>query len=276
MVSDDVFEGRLAQWRAWCEAPWGRLRFAVVRETLRRQVEALEADLHEPRALRVLDVGGGDGRDALALAQTGHHVTILDPAPSWLAEARRRAGSAGVGERLTTVEGSIDDLSGVGGGFDLVLCHFVLHYRPAETGAADVRRLARAARPGGRVSVMAPNPAARVIGRLVREGPEAALDELGRDDMESATFATTARAVARDEVEAQLVAAGLEVVGRYAARVANDYVADDGLKADPDFYAVLERLELALCDREPFISLGALWQLVAARPVGEPGSRGRG
>lgn len=276
MVSDDVFEGRLAQWRAWCEAPWGRLRFAVVRETLRRQVEALEADLHEPRALRVLDVGGGDGRDALALAQTGHHVTILDPAPSWLAEARRRAGSAGVGERLTTVEGSIDDLSGVGGGFDLVLCHFVLHYRPAETGAADVRRLARAARPGGRVSVMAPNPAARVIGRLVREGPEAALDELGRDDMESATFATTARAVARDEVEEQLVAAGLEVVGRYAARVANDYVADDGLKADPDFYAVLERLELALCDREPFISLGALWQLVAARPVGEPGSRGRG
>lgn len=276
MVSDDVFEGRLAQWRAWCEAPWGRLRFAVVRETLRRQVEALEADLHEPRALRVLDVGGGDGRDALALAQTGHHVTILDPAPSWLAEARRRAGSAGVGERLTTVEGSIDDLSGVGGGFDLVLCHFVLHYRPAETGAADVRRLARAARPGGRVSVMAPNPAARVIGRLVREGPEAALDELGRDDMESATFATTARAVARDEVEEQLVAAGLEVVGRYAARVANDYVADDGLKADPDFYAVLERLELALCDREPFIALGALWQLVAARPVEEPGSRGRG
>ena len=279
MVSD-VFEGRLAQWQAWCEAPWGRLRFAVVRETLRRQVQALEADLEQPRALRVLDVGGGEGRDALGLAVAGHHVTVLDPAPSWLAEARRRAESAGAGERLVTLEGSIDDLSGAGdgagGGFDLVLCHNVLHYRPAETGAADVRRLARAARPGGRVSVMAPNPAARVIGRLVREGPEAALDELGRDDMESATFATIARAVARDEVEAQLVAAGLEVVGRYAARVANDYVADDGVKADPDFYAALERLELALCDREPFISLGALWQLVAARPVGEPGSRGRG
>ncbi|WP_180923586.1 hypothetical protein [Nocardioides marinisabuli] len=43
-----------------------------------------------------------------------------------------------------TLEGSIDDLSGAGdgagGGFDLVLCHNVLHYRPAETGAADVRR----------------------------------------------------------------------------------------------------------------------------------------
>lgn len=265
-MGDDVFESRLAQWQAWCEAPWGRLRFAVVRETLRRQCEALDAELFEPRALRVLDVGGGDGRDALALAEAGHHVTLLDPAPSWLAEARRRAESAGVGERLVAVEGSIDDLGPVGGGFDLVLCHNVLHYRPAETGAADVRRLAQAVRPGGRVSVMAPNPAARVVGRLVREGPEAALAELERDDMESATFATTARTVTREEVEQQLGAAGLEVVGRYAARVAGDYVADNDLKAQPDFYAALERLELALCDQEPFIALGAMWQLVAVRP----------
>jgi S-adenosylmethionine-dependent methyltransferase len=268
---DDVFEERLAQWQAWCEAPWGRLRFSVVRETLRRQAEALGA---AGGGLRVLDVGGGDGRDAVALARAGHHVTVLDPAPSWLAEARRRAESAGVGERLVTVEGSIDDLGPVGGGFDLVLCHFVVHYRPAETGAADVRRLAGAVRPGGRVSVMAPNPAARVIGRLVREGPEAALEQLARDDMESATFATTARAVPPDEVEALLVDAGLEVVGRYAARVANDYLADDTPKADSDYFAALERLELALCDQEPFIGLGALWQRVAQRPEG-PGARER-
>ena len=261
---DDVFEERLAQWQAWCEAPWGRLRFSVVRETLRRQAEALGG---AGGGLRVLDVGGGDGRDAVGLAEAGHHVTVLDPAPSWLAEARRRAESAGVGERLVTVEGSIDDLGAVGGGFDLVLCHFVVHYRPAEVGAADVRRLVEAVRPGGRVSVMAPNPAARVIGRLVREGPRAALDELERDDMESATFATTARAVPPAEVEGLLVDAGLAVVGRYAARVANDYLADDTLKDDPDYFAELERLEHALCDQEPFIRLGALWQVVAQRPV---------
>ncbi|MBM7507495.1 S-adenosylmethionine-dependent methyltransferase [Nocardioides salarius] len=261
---DDVFEERLAQWQAWCEAPWGRLRFSVVRETLRRQAEALGGP---GGGLRVLDVGGGDGRDAVALALAGHHVTVLDPAASWLTEARSRAESAGVGERLVTVEGSIDDLGAVGGGFDLVLCHFVVHYRPAETGAADVRRLAGALRPGGRVSVMAPNPAARVLGRLVREGPEAALEQLERDDMESATFATTARAVPPEEVEGLLVDAGLEVVGRYAARVANDYLADDTLKADPDYFAALERLELALCDQEPFLRLGALWQVVAQRPA---------
>jgi S-adenosylmethionine-dependent methyltransferase len=253
-MAEVSFDEKLAQWQAWCEAPWGRLRFAVVRETLRRQTEALGDG-----PLRVLDVGGGDGRDAVPLAEAGHHVTVLDPAPSWLAEAERRAAEAGV--RVTTVEGSIDDLSAVGTGFDLVLCHFVLQYRSPEAG--DVRRLADTLRPGGRLSVMAPNPAARVILRLTREGPRAALDELATDDLAVATFGTTARKITGDEMATELVAAGLTPVGRYGARVANDYLTDDRLKEDPDYFAALERLELTLCDQEPYLRLAALWQVVA-------------
>lgn len=266
----DPFDEKLAQWQAWCEAPWGRLRFAVVRETLRRQAEELGAS---GGGLRVLDVGGGDGRDAVALAVAGHQVTVIDPAPSWLAEARRRAGEAGVSDRVRTVQGSIDDLTPAGADFDLVLCHFVLHYRPAGTG--DVRRLAAALRLGGRLSVMAPNPAARVIMRLTREGPEAALAELATEGLDSATFDTTARKVTPEEVEQALSEAGLTVVGRYAARVANDYVTDDALKNDPDYYAALEELELALCDKEPFVRLGGMWQLVAQldEPVRAEGSQ---
>jgi S-adenosylmethionine-dependent methyltransferase len=260
-VDVNAFDDKLAQWQAWCAAPWGRLRFAVVRETLRRQAESMGA---ARGGLRVLDVGGGDGRDAVALAEAGHDVTVLDSAPSWLAEARRRAEEAGVSERVRTVEGSVDDLTPVGVDYDLVLCHFVLHYRPADVG--DVARLAAVLRPGGRLSVMAPNPAARVIMRLTREGPEAAMAELGSDGFDSATFATGARKVTAEEVAESMSACGLVVIGRYAARVANDYLIDDAAKSNPDYYAALERLELALCDREPFVRLGGMWQLVAERP----------
>ena len=260
-MTEVSFDEKLAQWQAWCRAPWGRLRFSVVRETLRRQAAALGA---EHGGLRVLDVGGGDGGDAVPLAAAGHHVTVLDPAPSWLAEARRRAEEAGVGDRLRTVVGSVDDPSVAGDGYDLVLCHFVLQYRPADSG--DVGRLASALRPGGRLSVMAPNPAARVIMRLTREGPEAALAELAADRLVAATFDATVRKVTAEEMESQLTAAGLVPVGRYAARVANDYVADDALKEDPAYFAALERLELALCDQEPYVRLGGMWQVVAERP----------
>lgn len=260
-----TFDDQIAAWRAWAEAPWGRIRFAVVAETLRRQADALSPT---PRALRVLDVGGGDGRDAVPLAVAGHTVTVVDPAPQWLAEARRRARDAGVADRVTTVAGCVQqlgDLAGVGDGFDLVLCHFVLHYRPAAAG--DVRRLAQSLRPGGRLSVMAPNPAARVLMRLTREGPPAALEELARDDHHSATFGTTARQVTADEIAAEMEEAGLRVVARYGTRIANDLLVDDAPKLDPDYFDRLLELELALCDRSPYREIGGLWQVVAERPA---------
>ncbi|WP_345521180.1 methyltransferase domain-containing protein [Nocardioides conyzicola] len=259
-MTEVSFDEKLAQWQAWCQAPWGRLRFSVVRETLGRQTAALGGG---EGGLRILDVGGGDGGDAVPLAEAGHDVTVLDPAPSWLAEARRRAEEAGVGDRVRTLEGTVDDLSAAGDGYDLVLCHCVLQYRPADSG--DVGRLAAALRTGGRLSVMAPNPAARVVMRLTREGPEAALAELAANRLEAATFDTTVRKVTADEMEVLLAAEGLTPVGRYAARVANDYIADDTLKDDPTYFAALERLELALCDQEPYVGLGGMWQVVAER-----------
>jgi S-adenosylmethionine-dependent methyltransferase len=114
---------------------------------------------------------------------------------------------------------------------------------------------------------MAPNAAARVVMRLTREGPEAALEELAADDFVSATFDTTARRLGADEVAAQMRAADLEPVARYAARVVSDYVTDDALKADPAYFTALEQLELALCDREPYVRMGAMWQVVAQRPA---------
>ncbi|MEZ5094863.1 MAG: methyltransferase domain-containing protein [Nocardioides sp.] len=207
----DRFDAHLEQWRTWADAPWGRIRFAVVAAVLGRHVDALGERLTRP--LRVLDVGGGDGRDAVSLAAAGHRVTLVDTAEGMLAEARRRASEAGAA--LETVAGSLDDLTAVASGdVDLTLCHFVLQYRPDP--ARDLSRLVATLRPGGRLSVIAPNPVGRVLMRLTREGPRAALEEQARDDMEAATFGTTVRRLTSAEVVGELVAQGLRVVGSTA------------------------------------------------------------
>jgi S-adenosylmethionine-dependent methyltransferase len=262
-VSDtDEFDEHLERWRSWASTPWGRIRFAVVRRTLSWQVDALGGG-----PLRVLDVGGGDARDSLPLAQRGHSVTVLDPAEGMLREARSAAERLGVTDRLRLVEGSLDDLeAAVGGDFDLVLCHFLMQYRPA--GLTDLRRLSAALRRGGRLSLAAPNPAGVVLGRLVREGPAAALAELDRPTAETVTFQQTVRKIPYEDMREDLAAVGLDVVAQYGGRCANDLLVDDDAKHDPVFFADLERLELALCDREQFIRTAQFWQLVAEKPAG--------
>lgn len=260
---EDIFDGHMQQWRAWASAPWGRIRFAVVRHTLARQVAGLGGG-----PLRVLDVGGGDGRDSVPLAEQGHRVTILDSSREMLQEADASAERAGVAERVRTVEGSIDEAGHlVGEGYDLVLCHFLLQYRPA--GLEDLTVLASAVRDGGRVSVIAPNPAGSVLGRLVREGPAAALAELERETSRTTTFEHEVRKLDPEEMCAGLADVGLEVVARYGGRTANDLLGDDEAKHDPVYYSELERLEIALCDQEPFLRTGLFWQIVARRVTGD-------
>lgn len=260
------FDEHLTRWRSWAASPWGRIRFAVVRRTLSHEVKALGGG-----PLRVLDVGGGDGRDALPLLEQGHAVTILDPSPGMLQEARSRSERIGPAGALRTVEGSIEDLEAqVGGGFDLVLCHFVLQYR--EPDIEDVKRLAGALRPGGRLSVIAPNPAGAVLSRLVREGPAAASAELAREASETVTFEQEVRKIDYERMGRDLEAAGLDVVAMYGGRCANDLLVDDEAKHDAAFYDELERLELLLCDREPFKRTGQFWQLVAEKPGAPQGS----
>jgi ubiquinone/menaquinone biosynthesis C-methylase UbiE len=64
-----------------------------------------------PRTAKLLDAGGGTGRKAIPLAQTGFvDITVLDHAPGWLRLADEKARQVGVRERLTLLEGDIRDM----------------------------------------------------------------------------------------------------------------------------------------------------------------------
>lgn len=248
-----MFADHLDGWRAYTDSPWGRLRYAVTEKILAGHAAEMGG------SLRILDVGGGDGQDSVPLAAAGHGVTIADPAAGWLAEAERRAARSGVS--ISTVEVGLDDLPV--GEWDLVLCHFVLQYRPA--AAADVAALAERLRPGGRLSVILPNPDGMVLRQLVVDGPAAALTELTTESQQVVTFDMTARKVSVEGLDAELAAAGLAVAGRYGLRIANDLLVDNGPKHEPGYFERLLELELALAGREPFSRIGAAYMTVAEK-----------
>lgn len=257
-----VFGDRAGEWASWQASPWGRLRYDVVRETTARAIGQL------PGRLRVIDVGGGDGADSLPLAGDGHDVTVLDFAPELLAQAQRTATTRGVADRVQVVHADLDDLvAGAGddlGAFDVVLCHNVLHYRADVP--ATVRFLTALVRPGGVLSVMAPNPAMDVLSAAVRrQDPVGALDVLDAPTVHSETFDHPMRRLEPAEVEQALGDAGCTVEHRFGIRCVMDLIADDERKSDPAFYGQLLDLELQLCEREPYWRTARFWQLTARR-----------
>ncbi|WP_432498636.1 class I SAM-dependent methyltransferase [Kineococcus auxinigenes] len=259
-----------AAWATWQESPWGRLRYRVLVALLRERCAQLG-----PAPLRVLDAGGGDGRDALQLALAGHEVTVLDASPDVLGAARAAATAAGVADRLRTVAADLEDLTalaaltrhraGGSGSFDVVLCHDVLQHRgSAQQVADDVATLASSLRPGGLLSLMAPNPAADVLAAVLREGPAQAWVLL---DAERGVDPATGRSVLRLDpavVEEAVRAAGCEVTGR-AGVLTVTTLLEDAHRADERVVADLEELEVELSRREEFRRTARFWHLSAHR-----------
>jgi demethylmenaquinone methyltransferase/2-methoxy-6-polyprenyl-1,4-benzoquinol methylase len=96
----------------------------------------------------VLDVATGTAAVALELVrQKGCHVVGLDQSPGMLAYARVRIDEAGLGDRISLVEGSADELPFPDASFDALSFTYLLRY--VEDPAATLSELARVVRPGG-------------------------------------------------------------------------------------------------------------------------------
>jgi len=84
----------------------------------------LEVAPQLPPESRLLDVGGGSGRNAIWLARQGHEVTIADISETGLAIAATAAEAAGV--TIRTVCGDLDASSLPQGPWDvIVVFHFM-------------------------------------------------------------------------------------------------------------------------------------------------------
>jgi S-adenosylmethionine-dependent methyltransferase len=117
------------------------VRQHLVREQLRDHVDGSET---------VLDVGCGQGTQALELANRGHRVTGVDTSAELLSRMVAQARVDGCA--VEALQGSLEDIAAVVGDrtFDLVCAHGLLMY--LDDAPAALAALAGRTRPGGLLS----------------------------------------------------------------------------------------------------------------------------
>nr|WP_203615347.1 methyltransferase domain-containing protein [Streptomyces sp. SID13726] len=214
--------------------------------------------------LRVLDVGMGQGTQALRLARAGHQVTGVEQDPRMISAAREAlaAEPEGIRERVRLVQGDGRD-TGVHflpGSFDVVLCHGVLMY--VQEPDPLLAGLARMLAPGGLLSL------------LVRNGDALAMRPgLGGDwDMALPAFDATTyrnrlgldvRADRLDTLTATLAGIGAPLQAWYGVRVFTD-TAVDGAEIPADVETLLACEERA-GRTDPYRGVAALLHLCGVR-----------
>ena len=216
--------------------------------------------------LRVLDVGMGQGTQALRLARAGHSVTGLESDAEMLRTAREAlAGEPeGIRERVRLIEGDGRD-TGVHfmpGSFDVVLCHGVLMYvdQPDPLLAGLARMLA----PGGLLSL------------LVRNGDALAMRPGLAGDWGAAlaAFDTTAyrnrlgldvRADRLSTLTATLAGIGAPLQAWYGVRVFTDNVSNEAELPGPVLRVEHAGQLLGAGRTDPYRGVAALLHLCGVR-----------
>jgi ubiquinone/menaquinone biosynthesis C-methylase UbiE len=96
---------------------------------------------------RVLEIGGGTGLAACYIAKRYRcHVTTIDIAPHSVEAAANRISREGLGDRVRSEVGDVNDLRFHEGSFDAVICQAVLMFVDQQQALSEIRRVLK---PGG-------------------------------------------------------------------------------------------------------------------------------
>lgn len=246
---------------AWAE------RLGKIRDVVRQDLVAEQLDHALSHVAvddcRVLDVGCGQGTQALRLARRGCNVVGIDTSDYLLGRFRSalEAEPVAVRRRVQLVEGSGEQARGLTTGrFDLVLCHGVLMYLDGDDTMLDALTSVTAER--GAVSL------------LVRNGASLAMRPglLGRWDavpvaVDEQTYTNRLGLRARAHLVADLDDAmrrrGFTKSDWWGVRVFSDHL--DGEPPAAERLSELLAAERAVSGRDPYRQVSALTHLIYRR-----------
>ena len=264
-----VFDADAIAYEAYLKTPLGHLRTELTWHGLWQAMSRMGFSATDPPgdALRVLDIGGGNGDCAIRLAEQGCHVTLVDSSPAMLelAQARRRSLPAHAQSRLDlqlAPAESADQLFSPGT-FDVVLCHSVLDF--VSDSDSILGAMSTMLRLAGLLSCLVSNRDCEALRlSVLAKNPEAARAALRAQTFPTALFGGVRRAFSAAELRALLRRHGFRPRSERGIRIFADYLPQEHL-ADPLLRRRLWHLELAAAGKLPHRRIARYLHMLAIK-----------
>lgn len=241
-------------------------RLRNLRNAVRQELVSRQLAEHIVAKATVLDVGCGQGTQALRLLERGSAVVGVDVSDRLLERFRRDAERSGHQPEL--LHGSIDSLDQLLGDrtFQLVCAHGLLMYLPDTTAA--LATLSGRVEVGGLLSITFRNADALALRPGLRRDWKGALAAFDSSEyVNELGLAATAHHL--EDVAAGLHAAGFEVIRWYGVRVFNDAVPGDMPVPDDEDWAALVAAEDCAGRQDPYRWMASQLHVIAHAPSQE-------
>lgn len=221
----------------------GKLRLAVLQRDLQPLIE-------QPKQLRVLDIGAGQGQLSQAFAAAGHHVTHTDIATEMISAAAQAHEQAGLQQHYRYLVASVQQLPEQLGGeqFDLVLCHAVLEW--LIDPAAALALCKQFMTPQGQLSLMFYNRDAKLMANVIYGNFDYVNDDL---QVKKKVKLSPQQPLDPRQVASWLQQLELQPTLQTGVRCFHDYLRN---RSDQQRYDELLALELRYNQQPPFNQLG--------------------
>lgn len=128
------------------EEMYGRDEYYWGREPSRLAEQTVEYCSGDPAGLRLIDIGAGEGRDAVFFAERGFEVTAVDISPAGLEKAHRLAEERGV--EITTLQADANEFE-FSEPVDVVFSAGTVQFIQPEVRKRQFDRFQRKTNPGG-------------------------------------------------------------------------------------------------------------------------------
>jgi S-adenosylmethionine-dependent methyltransferase len=238
-------------------------KLGLTRDAVRQELVARQLAEHLPPpspTVKVLDVGCGQGTQAIRLAGLGYTVAGVDPSKELLAAAESTASeNTDLAGRISFFTGTLESVpEEAGDGFDVVCCHGVLMYLPELEPA--IRQLVQLAKPGGLISVLTRNRFSIAMRAGMTGDWAGAAEGFDARSYTNRVGVELVRGDEPDEVINALRTNGAELASWYGVRLFTDHWGDISL---PDDFAQLLEAEEQAGRRDPYRQLTSLTHVIA-------------